>query len=133
MTTAPAPVCINRVALLRPPYQWKDRLAKLFPVVGQGILDPGRDLGEGFPVNQVLSLEILQHIRQRLGTNPVQPLLDIVEPDPFMVPDDADDQDRPLLRDDVDDALEGTEADVVTFFFHSHYIPINWTALILPN
>jgi hypothetical protein len=78
-------------------------------------------------VNQVLVMEIFQHIREGLGTDPVQPLLDIIEADLLVMANDADDQDRPFLRNKVDDAFEGTQADMITFFFHSRFISINWT------
>jgi hypothetical protein len=45
-------------------------------------------------VNQVFLLEIFQDVGKRFGTDPVEPLRDIGEPDLLMVTDDADDQDR---------------------------------------
>jgi hypothetical protein len=44
MAVAPAPMLISSIPFLRPLDQGKDRLAELFPVFGQGILDPWRNL-----------------------------------------------------------------------------------------
>jgi hypothetical protein len=46
MAVSPAPVPVHIIAFLSPLDQGKDRIAELFPVIGQGILNPRRDLRE---------------------------------------------------------------------------------------
>jgi hypothetical protein len=133
MAVSPAPVLIDIIAFFRPLDQGKDGFAELFPVFRQGILDPWRDLREGFTVNQVFFLKIFQHICKGFGTDPAKPLLEVIKPYLLIMANDADDQNGPFFSNDIDDALKGAQADVVTFFFHSHFKTINLTLLILFN
>jgi len=126
MTIPPAPVAVKAVPFLRPLDQGTHCLAEFLPVIGKGILDPWRDLGEGFPVDQVCPLQIFQHIGEGPGADAVKPLHDVIEADLLVVANDADDKDRPFFCNNIDDAFERAEAEMVTMRFHSHCILFTW-------
>lgn len=112
------------VPLLGPAHQRNDRFAELAPVLSQRVFHPGRDLGERLPLDQPLLLQFLQGVGEGLRADPAEDLHDVVEPQPLVMAEDADDQDGPFLRYRGDDPLKGAEADPVAILLHSHYISI---------
>ena len=69
----------------------EDRVPEFLSVIGEVILHPRRDLGEGFPPDKSLFLQDYKCIRQRLGADPVEFLHQFAEPDPGRIAEDMDD------------------------------------------
>jgi hypothetical protein len=122
---------VEIITHLCPLNQGHHGFTEFFSLGSQGIFNTGRNLREGFPMNQTLPPEILQNVGKRFRTDSIEAFHDVVEPDFFIVPDDGDDEYRPFLRDGVDDPFERTKAYPVTIGNHSYSITINLILLIL--
>jgi hypothetical protein len=124
---------VQIVTLLGPLYQWHDSFTELFAIFSQGILNPWRNFRKSFSVDQPLFLKIFQQIGERFGADPFKRRHNAIEPYSFVMPYDGDDEDGPFFCDGIDDPFERAQTNGMAILFHSHFITINLTLLILSN
>src|SRR6185295_4240312 len=76
-------------------------------LLGEGVLDPGRHLGEGVALDDALLFQRPQAQRERARADPLERALQLAEA-ARPLRQVADDEERPLAADDLSRAANGT-------------------------